>query len=298
MERQRAGQQRNNAAIDEEQADVSAHHISSIAHLFFDEGETANPGQAPGGNRRFMVFSAGSSPVAAVAAAGLSMGSKGEFFKGRVVLRENEKLAWSSRSFLEKSYLHALGPAGTGENEGDDSDRGSAWLIQPSAGAAASLHEKFNTDGTVRWFHAGCADDDALLEMESITSSQKWGRGISGGADGLVWCLLESEAVSLIPAYRLGRLISLLQPRQVEILIFPDSWSKTGKPLWQRKLFRARNNSQAHQDSLVNRCRELATAVGDCNVTLLPESLAQGSDRASSSGDVLQMVASRMLVID
>ncbi len=131
--------------------------------------------------------------------------------------------------------------------------------------------------------------------MEAIAGSLKWGRGISGTTDGLVWCLLEKEAVSLIAAYQLGRLISLLQPQQVEILIFPDSWSKTGKPLWQRKLFQARDTSTSHQESLVNRCRELAAAVGDCKVSLMPESLALGDGPAGSSGRVLQMIASRML---
>ncbi len=295
MARRNAGQHRPETAQPELPEQVSCHHISSIAHLFFDEAEIPEASQLARNSQHFMVFSAGASPVSAVATAGLSMGSEGCSFCGRVILRENQNLPWSSSSFLKKSLLHLMGPAGSGENGGDGSDLGSAWLIKaPKRGSSANLMEQNTLNRTVRWFHAGCAADSVLKEMEAISGSKKWGRQISGAADGLVWCLLEKEAVSLIAAYQLGRLISLLKPKQVEILIFPDSWSKTGKPIWQRKVFQGRH-SASEQEALVNRCRTLATAVGDCRVSLMPESLGQSSNQSGSSGGVLKMIATRML---
>lgn len=298
MERSKAGQQASSDSGSGIQQVASAHHISSIAHLFFDESENNTFDESSPSAQRIMVFSAGPSPVAAVATAGLCMGSSGSAYGGRVVLRENTGLKWSSQSFLEKSSLHLLGPAGTGENGGDGDDHGSAWLVNPLPDTHSIKSPIAIPRRTVRWIHGGCADDSALLEMETIAGSRKWGRGINGSVHGLVWCLLEKEAGALVAAYQLGRLVSLLQPKQVEILIFPDSWSKTGKPLWQRKLFQKRNNSPSHQQLLVSRCRELASFVGECQVSIMPESLVQNHDQAGSSSGALQDVASRMLVAE
>jgi len=93
-----------------------------------------------------------------------------------------------------------------------------------------------------------------------------------GGRDGLVWCLLASEAKSLQAAYTLGRLITVCQPNHVVALVFPEQWARFGKNL-KRDAPLSIAGWQPNQSpvEIQTDCAELLGAVTpDCPLEVIP----------------------------
>ncbi len=193
------------------------HHISSIAHLFFDDDDGASGGDRSG-RRELTICGPGSGRLVAWVCAGLVRALAAE----QVILAESPRLAWSATSYLEDLSLVPLA------GQGGDSR---FWQVNAQAPPPGSVQnaagpEPGNGSSWVIARNAGSLGNERLGTLEAAhLASQMLGRGFSGG-DLLVWCLTMREAISLGAIHTLGRVLALLDPGQVEILVMeqgPDS---------------------------------------------------------------------------
>jgi len=227
-------------------------HISSIAHLFFQEGVSAGEGEASPGALEFAVAAAAGSPVSAFAAAGLALGSPRP-----ATLTEDNRLRWSASNFLarEEGEARALSRC-------DEVDR-NIWNIPPSAGESPGVPGGKPSDlawnREFRWSHLGCLGLAGLAHLESLAASRALIGSSSTSADGLVWCLLAKEAGRFGSSYILGRLVELMRPKQIEILLFPDAWSMAGRPGWIEAI--GGNEFRRADAENQTRCAELGAMV-------------------------------------
>jgi len=193
------------------------HHISSIAHLFFDDDDSVGDGDKSG-RRELTICGPGSGRLVAWVCAGLVRALAAE----QVILAESPRLAWSATSYLEDLSLVPLA------GQGGDSR---FWQVNAQAPPLGSVQNTARSDpgngsGWIIARNAGSLGNERLGTLEAAhLASQILGRGFSGG-DLLVWCLTMREAISLGAIHTLGRVLALLDPGQVEILVTeqdPDS---------------------------------------------------------------------------
>lgn len=218
-------------------------HISAVAHLFFQDRKAAAERPSGPNDRDFVVASPGFSAVAAFAAAGLASasGSRGSGAQGfqDVILQEDMARIFSASSYLEPTTLEELPTAGNARS----------WRIVPGGSGQGN-------GGSAVWRHLGPLGTAALARMSLLVTDRSLADLKLGGRDGLVWCLLESEAASLQGAMLLGSLAGLLEPARVEILVFRGF--PTGPPGFSRRLAAAKGQGAAP------RCLEIARrACGD-----------------------------------
>lgn len=247
-------------------------HISSIAHLFFQEEDSAGEGAAHPAALEFAVAAAGVSPVSAFAAAGLALGSPRS-----AILTEDNQLRWSASSFLAREEVEARVLS-----RRDEVSR-NIWNLSPAAGVSSKAicgdPSAPALDREFRWSHLGCLGLAGLAHLESLAASRSLIGPSSTGADGLVWCLLAKEACHLGSSYFLGRLVELIRPRQIEILLFPDAWSRAGLPGWIEAIG---GNEFGREDAEnLTRCAEIWAMA--CGKTPLVFHRVAGSDNMTGS---------------
>lgn len=250
------------------------HHISSIAHLFFAEEVTDTPGTGTG-SVDLGVICFNDSRISAYASAGLVAGSRsvqvGAGARG-VRLEEDGAVSWSAASYL---------PPDDGRQPRN-----------PHGGYTRDWSAAGATRGPVRWVHFGGSQDQDLIGLEQLsglaaTAPTGWGKpGDRPGRHGLVVCLLACEVALWSTAFRLGRWLGLLMPRRLEVLVFPDGWSR-GPVGVGRQTGRGPIASPA----FLERCHELTRAVaGTCPVTIT----ALPADDEAALAAILQNVAGRL----
>jgi hypothetical protein len=216
-------------------------HISSIAHLFLQDGSLRQEAPLASPRTDLAVATPGVSAISAFAAAGLAAASSRP-----VTLAEDTQIRWSAKNYLPDELVQQL-PA-TGAK--DDYRR--AWTFRP-AGAEISR------DRTVRWNHLGCLGRIELAHLESVAALHGLVAPPRLAVGGLVWCLLAGDAGRFGPGYLLGRLVEIVRPDHLAILVFPDPWAGAGRPGWLDAIKRF---SFAEQDPrLMTRCREVAGLV-------------------------------------
>ena len=261
-----------NVADGSELPDRRPHHISSIAHLFFAEDESSRLVTGAGGELCLAVTCFNDSRIAAFAAGGLVMGMRQatRVDPGPAVrLVEDEGLMWSAGAFLV--------PA---ESPGDKGLKRLAGQWDWAVGTSVADQQR-----RVCWTHLrddldrGAVPSGYLGGGLAETCLEAVAAPPAPGAHGLVVCLLAHEVGALAVGVRLGRLLGQLAPAQLEILVFPDTWSVGGGAGGDRHWFRW---SSGRGEDLLERCRELTRALGTaCPVTItnlpsddVPEALA------------------------
>lgn len=176
-----------------------SHHISAIAHHFFDvPAKVASESSTV--ISEVTVACAGPGPLAAWICAGLTptLGSR------EVVLAESPWLMWSAASYLEDSRLELL----------DNSD-----ALMPGSGNNLRFWRASPGDQRVLLRNLGHLTSRQLVELEAIRSAEHPAGLILPGGGALVWCLTTPQAHSLISAYTLGRVLALFKPVHLEIVV-------------------------------------------------------------------------------
>ncbi len=261
------------------------HHISSIAHLFFDDDEGSVRPTGPVTVRSITVTGFNDSRISAYACASLVTATRvlatGGDARG-VRLEEDPAVPWSAKSFL------ARGPSANGES----SEKGGTgtiiwnWPADVAEPDSAPL---------VRWVHLQAVGSESLAALEMRAGNGRNPLARARGRGDLVVCLLAREMGCLGPAFRLGRLMGLLAPRRLEILVFPDFWATGGAAVpgtGQRD-----DRGDGVSEDLLKRCRSLTRAVaGACpvSITVFPAGESGNPDR--SPGMILQKLAARLAV--
>jgi hypothetical protein len=253
------------------------HHISSIAHLFLEEGV---PGLAQEPGRDFLrcaIAAPGGAAISAFAAAGLALGSP-----GAAILSEDERIRWSAAT-----YFRRAGDPGRIRQE-DADDRSNTWAVSAGGG------EPWSRSPGIKWSHLGCLGPSELRHLESMAAARSAEPLRRSCADGLVWCLQEDEAVGFGPHYLMGRLAEVIRPRRIEILLFPNAWSSAGRPGWLDEI-RAAGSLRLGAETL-----DAILALGRTACDGIPlqthqvagkDILAPGSGDAGGSGSVWRRVA-------
>lgn len=190
------------------------HHISSIAHLYLQDEPAVVPAAPPVPSCSCAVASPQESPVSAFAAAALAHG-----LPGPSTLVEESRLRWSASSFSV--------PKGGGRCLVDLPDQSGLRRWSVTGGQDEAI-----PNSVVRWHHLGCLDSDRLAHLESLEVSRMFGAESLLKTAELFWCVLAGEVGRLGSAYTLGRAVELLRPGGLQILVFPDAWSRVGSPGW------------------------------------------------------------------
>jgi len=226
-----------------------AHHIRAVADHFLAPPRVAtcpaSGRDAPGGaprRFRFAVAAADSGALAAwlcarLAAASLRLPMAPGAAPAHVTLEEWHRQPWSAGPFLggsDREHLAQLfrpprfgaRPEGTRRwacgvelspprlNGGADPDRGAIGLA---------------------WLNLGRLTAGILEALEALHG---WDGGapLAEGLDGLVWCRDAVRGARLRDAYRLGRLIAAMGPRQVRLVVVGDSGVHAGDVALARRV--------------------------------------------------------------
>jgi len=265
------------------------HHISSIAHLFFDEGESVALAPGPAATMDFAVTSISECRLSAYACAGLVAGARNLADQGEkwgVRLAEDPGLEWSADSFLpEKGARPADGTAAAGWDL-------KSWDWPPTV-------ERPESPRYLRWSHLASLSASELADLESLSGSKRSAPAgwlapmVSPGRHGLVMWLLAPEMGLWSTAFGVGRLLGVLVPRRVEILVFPERWASAAK-----KSFFARRvvgNGTGSPTELFARGRDLTRAVaGACPVTITAVPDGDAVDDEMRLEVILQNIAARL----
>ncbi|MEN8005625.1 MAG: hypothetical protein ABFS42_01370 [Candidatus Krumholzibacteriota bacterium] len=201
------------------------HHISSIAHLFLEEGRPEAVGKSGRDHFHCTVAAPGGAAISAFAAAGLALGSPGP-----ATLGEDPQVRWSVGTYFRSN-------GGMSRVQADPPARHrNTWTVSTesparSAGAVTAAPQS-GTVGEIRWNHLGCMGPVELSHLEALSAAPSAGPPAVSLSGGLVWCLQEKEAQRLGTYYSLGRLAEVIEPGRMEILLFPDAWSSAGRPGW------------------------------------------------------------------
>ena len=257
---------------EEPSSEHQSHHISSIAHLFFAEDESA-AAEAPALEaHKFVVTCFNESRISAFACAGLATGTRTLVAEGApwsVQLQESSDVPWSAHPFL---------PADTHRNRVDHGRAMGDGLLgiwqRPGAAGASGRW--------VQWSHQNA--DGVGLEAGNIGQET---------APTLVVCLLVRELGQWEMAFNLGRLLGAIQPQRLEVLVFPDTWAQDLKPDWGLRFWHDRVGAQDRD--LLAQCHNLTRAIGGvCPVTItaLPKGESEDGDR--NCGAILQKIALRL----
>jgi hypothetical protein len=197
--------------------DHPPHHISSIAHLFFEDNADLGGGRERGSGRDLAVAGLDDGRVSAWACAGLVQAARAGVFASEgqgVRLIEDPAVKWSAGSHFGADRSR-VPPAERGPEA-----MASRWVW---AGRGA-------TGGWVRWAHFGPVDGRSLARLEALAAAvrvltETWGLGGRlPGRDGLIICVPGERAPQLGAAYALGRLVQTVAPLRLEVLLLPGGW--------------------------------------------------------------------------
>ncbi len=207
-------------------------HISAIAHLFFDnKADTVVP-PSKTLERHIMVVGTGRDTCAPYTAAGLGhhLLDQSAKLKDRgltaaavptrqVYLGEPSPVCFSALSHLQKS-TYRLPMA----------DEAVPWARQKVApGPVLRLFpgsvpsEDFSgglSDGTFYIRHLDLPTEAELQALETRVLAGHPTSLANDGTDALLWCVRATAAVSLALTGRFGRLLRVVQPREIHLLVF------------------------------------------------------------------------------
>lgn len=270
-----------------------AHHISSIAHLFF-----AEDAEGVGENDRlttleFIVTCFNNSRIAAYTCAGLVAGSRSLTTTGQnwdVSLHEHSQVPWSAAAFLQSEI-----ESGTSETE----DGLTCWEWQAKGPGESPPRPVAGTRSRrlLRWNHLAAGTGNVPETLENIRGAALslpggWvSPGVNRGPRRLILCLLAAELNSWSLALQLGRLLGLLAPQRLEIVVFDDSWTGAGgryRGSW-------RPFGRSAEPLLLARCREMMRdATGQCafSVTRMPS--GDSGTEVQPPHSALQEILSRL----
>lgn len=265
------------------------HHISSIAHLFFAEGQDVDAVSEEDTVRDFTVTCFNESRISAFACAGLVAGVRSLVATGAtwgVCLQEPLNVPWSSVSFLPGDQIAPEG------SQASSAAQTNQWTWRSAA-------EQVGTPTWLRWTH-----------LEPNWNEKRKAPGLVGGEllpnrlseeassprippHTLVVCLLGKEMAQWETAFRLGRLLGLLEPQHLEILVFPDSWAQDSKPDWDFRRWNDRNKGPAAD--LLARCHNLTRAIaGACQVTITALPGSEDGPGELTPTTILEKIATRL----
>lgn len=223
--------------------DSRPHHISSIAHHFFDD-DSADTGAKLHRRRELAVSSPTSGPLAAWVSASLGKSLAHE----SVILGESPWLTWSATSYIPAPQLQPLDRQGSAADtiQGDR-----FWQISRPAEQAAARKQGANPAGEARIMlrHLGALNNQQLSELEAVHLTSNPTPAALPGGDALVWCLQPADAMAMGATYTLGRVLALLRPDHLEILVIDPAWIASGN-----------STSTATGETLLDRCRQLVRA--------------------------------------
>jgi hypothetical protein len=306
-----------------------SHHIADVAHHFLGDSPSRplREGAIPAGGCKtvqfFAVAAAGRNPTSAFAASALvtacemtttdtcsKHGSQAESaaaagapgvdsalpappVRATVFLREWPGQDWSAYRYLRGSRpmdLNEFAPVTYGGPGPGGCAALGGGLLAASRPAAASVQDA-PPSAAINWLHLGPVAPDQLAALES---ARRWRRGVGcpvAGSDGLVWCLVPTDACSYRAAYMLGRLAAACRPRRVAVVVFPDRWDGASSAVMAES--RARSPHQAVRgEEIIERCRELtATVLDELPVTI---TILSGRDGTADLLGEFARLASRL----
>lgn len=195
--------------------ELRSHHISSIAHHFFDED---GPGGAVSSRRSrgIAVCGTANGPLTAWTCAQLARAVSG----CPVVLGESPWLTWSATSHLANRELIILPDEDKPGASVDRRDR--YWRLDPRADedpAGSKLGADPAGGDPLVLRHLGTFDGRQLADLEAVHLLARPCPADLTDRDALVWCLTLEGEWSLTAAYTLGRVLTLLEPSHLEIII-------------------------------------------------------------------------------
>jgi len=211
-----------------------SHHISSIAHLFFDNQGIGSKPETGATDTRLLVMGCGRDTSSAYSAAGLgqhlldqsvTVGERGitesslpirqVFFAEPSPVRfsgvsqlqpgsfrppvEGEFVPWPLRRNSDTPILRLFPGKIPGEDFSGGMLEGRFFIRHQDLPGQAEL---------------------SFLETQNV-AHRPTGFG-DDGSDGLIWCVQASSAVSLELTSRLGRMINIVNPQRIFLLIYPD----------------------------------------------------------------------------
>ncbi|MCP4293436.1 MAG: hypothetical protein GY780_16540 [bacterium] len=238
-------------------------HISTIAHLFFDNdstvGESAGVSQ---GDRHIMILGTGHNNFSAYCSAGLGhhlldqsekvqgrQGAESDLPDRQVFLAEPAPVCFSALSYLkEETYRPPI------------TEETVPWAMhrldnQPVLRMfPGNIPSEDFSGGQVggRFFlsHLDLPGHSDLLSMETQEVNGFPGPLDQNGSTAMVWCVSEETALSFSQASRFGRLVKMVRPHRIHLLIFAGKERKTSSSE-ERSTGRKPENHTAQAQSLV-----------------------------------------------
>lgn len=209
-------------------------HISSIAHLFFDNTVDDDQSTHAVVHKEFLVVGAGRDTSAPYTAVGLgqhlldqsaTVGERGNTESTvpirQVFFAEPSPVRFSGISHLQKGSFRP--PAG-GESVPWPLRQGvTAPVLRLFPGQAPS--EDVSGGMVEGCYYIRHLDLPREAELNALETQQAAGH-LTGFGEGstetLLWCVQDSVAVSLVLIGRLGRLLRICQPKSIHVLVYPE----------------------------------------------------------------------------
>ncbi len=249
----------------------SSQHISSIAHLFFDNNNETDSQSTQPLTRHFLVVGTGRDTCAPYTVAGLahhlldqsinledrSSGSKARPTR-QVYFGELSPVCFSALSHLESSTYRL--PLAEERVPWDQQRfaRGSVLRLFPGPVPSEDFSGGM-VDGTFYLRHLDLPRESELQALETqFLSSQTTSLG-NDGADALLWCVRAPASSGLALTGRLGRLLRVVRPRIIHLLVF-------GGPGHGQNKSQTANSSQSGLRALDQSKRLLEYVSGELSV--------------------------------
>lgn len=216
---------------DQRSAPAGPHHISAIAHLFFED-PAEDPEEAPAQPTRDVVVASPTAGVAPRSVAALVLAAAARHPAPRIQVVET---AGSSES--ARAYLTSVGRV----REHDDLTGG--LVTMECGGAGDEVADR--APWMLRWRHCGVLTAEMLGIWETarrgpplaVPTRQHW--------TGLVWCLPADLVLHLAPLAILGRLLRLTRPDRLEIVVVEPVAGTSPGPGIAAELDRLRDRVEA-----------------------------------------------------
>ena len=206
-------------------------HISSIAHLFFDNSETESSASKVL-TRHIMVVGTGRDTCAPYTAAGLGhhlldqstlqpdRGTSTEAMSmQQVFFGEPSPVCFSALSHLKESTYRTPSDDEVVPWESNSISRGPVLRLFPGTVPSEDFSGGI-VEGKFFIRHLDLPREAELQGLETQFMAGQSSSVINDGADVLIWCVRRTAASSLALTSRLGRLLRIIRPQKVHLLVF------------------------------------------------------------------------------
>ncbi len=246
-------------------------HISSIAHLFFDNTNEVKDSSGKAVERRFLMVGTGLDTCAPYTAAGLGhhlldqstkIQDRGETASAlpirQVFLGEPSPVCFSALSHLKENTYRP--PLSDEKVPWQQYKTGPESVLRLFPGIVPS--EDFSGGLVEGIFYLRHLDLPREAELSAFETSQLASQNSelnNDGVDSLLWCVRSGVANSLSLTSRLGRLLPVVRPREIHVLVFGGGGHGKNKTLHGKS-----NTSDA---AVLRKCQRLVEYVaGDTPV--------------------------------